>query len=69
MSILNGIGAVLTKIMDWTPNRKEKRRNDIEKIKEKMDEILKGSSTDKSKRKYVKLSERLKKLERDARND
>ena len=68
MSFLNGIGAVLTKATDWVPNRKEHRRNKIEKIKEQMDELLKVDSTPKLRKRYDKLSKRLAKLERDAKN-
>lgn len=66
---LNGIGSVLSKIMDWIPNRKENRRNRIEKIKEEMDEISKLAPSPKLTDRYAKLADILKRLHRQAKND
>ena len=61
-------GAVLGKIFDWLPGRRENYRNQIENIKRQMDEIKKKPYSASNSWKYDRLADKLRTLEQKAKN-
>lgn len=66
--LFEGIGKVLSKVMDYTQGRSERRRNEIKKLQEEMNEIVKKPPTVSNTRRYGELSARLSKLKSEAAN-
>ena len=64
MSILK----VLGKISEWIPSRDEYRRNKIEKLQRKMDELQEKDYTARNLVLYSKYSEQLQKLRKKLKN-
>jgi len=62
---LDGIGAVLGKITNWIPNRRESMQNNIDKIKKEMEDVINKKPFDALR--YSNLADRLLKLERQER--
>lgn len=72
-ALLKGIaGKVGNKIADWVPNKKERYRNQIEKLKKEMDEILHSDNNGKvyvrDVARYERLALRLSKYEQAIKN-
>jgi hypothetical protein len=67
--LLDGIGAALSKIANWLPNRQEHYRNKIEDITNEMDILqaqgLNGNRSDK----YERLAQQLRNLRKKTKND
>jgi len=65
---LDGIGAILIKVTDWIPGRKEKRLNDIEELEREIKDIKNLPCTDATQLKLERLTKRLSTLKRQAKN-
>ena len=56
------------KVADWIPNKKERYRSQIEKIKRKLDEITSKEFTVRSHKQYVALSDKLRRYQEAIKN-
>lgn len=59
---------VIEKVADWFPGKKERYRNQITKIKRELDEILSQKFTVSSYKRYMSLSDKLRKYEESIKN-
>ncbi len=63
-----GLFKILGKISEWVPSRKEYRRNKIEDLERKIDELQKQDSTPVTRKLYVKYANKLSELKKQAKN-
>jgi len=66
--ISGGLFKAGSKILDWIPGRDESIRNNIDKTKREMDEILKKKLTLRTAEHYATLAAKLRALEEKAKN-